>query len=54
VELRLPRVIHPDICHCVTRTEPQGLGNMRLRFFGVTDMDLAISDNGMGGGEISI
>jgi hypothetical protein len=45
---------HPGVSQRITRTEPQGLGNMRLRFFRATDMDFTISDSGMGDGEISI
>ncbi len=47
-------MIHPDISHRIARTEPQGLDNVSLGFFGATDENLTKSDRGMGAGEISI
>ena len=32
--LRVPRVTHPSVSHRVARAEAQGLGNVRLCFFG--------------------
>ena len=48
------RVTHPSESRRIARTEPQGLGNMRLGLFHVPNKKLAISDEGMGVGEISI
>ena len=45
VELRYARVSHPDISQRVARTEPQRLANVRLCFFGATDISLTSSDN---------
>ena len=36
------------------RTEPQGLGNVRLAFFGAAKKTLTNCNSGMGVGEISI
>ena len=54
MELRKARNTHPDVSICIARTEAQGLGNVSLCLFGATDENLAKSDYGMGGGEISI
>ena len=51
---RYGRVSHPEISHRIARTEAQGLGNVRLGFFGATDENLAESDHVMRVGEISI
>ena len=52
--LRDARLSHPGIGHRIARTEPEGLDNVSLGFFGATDEDLTKSNRGMGGGEISI
>jgi hypothetical protein len=54
VGLRYARVSHPAVSHRIAWTEPQGLGNVRLCFFGAPDENLTKSDKGMGLGEISI
>ena len=52
--LRDARLSHPGIGHRIARTEPEGLDNVSLGFFGATDEDLTKSNRCMGGGEISI
>src|SRR5271165_2342539 len=54
VVLRPARESHPDISRRITRTEAQRLDNASLCCFGATNKNLTKSDNGMGGGEISI
>src|SRR5271157_1716553 len=54
VVLRDARVAHPVVRHRVVRTKAQSLDNVSLGFFGVTDINLAKSDIGMGLDEISI
>ena len=54
VELRQARVGHPLASQRIARTEAQGLRNASLGFLGVTDINLAESENSMGGGKISI
>ena len=50
----MPAIRHPDVSQRIARAEAQGLNNVSLCFFGATDINLAISDNGMGVGKISI
>ena len=50
---RCPRD-HPGIGHRIARTEPEGLDDVSLGFFGATDKDFTKSNRGMGGGKISI
>ena len=45
---------HPEVSHRIARTEAQGLDNVSLCFFSATNINLAKSGNGIGGGEISI
>ena len=52
--LRIARNRHPDVSQRIARAEVQGLGNVSLCLVGETDENLAISDYGMGAGEISI
>src|SRR5580700_6178122 len=54
VQLRKARVGHPDVSQSIARTESQRLGNVSLRFFGVTEKNLAKSNNGMGLDKISV
>jgi hypothetical protein len=46
--------MHPDVCHRVARTEPQGLANVSLCFFGAAHENFTETDIFMGVGEISI
>ena len=48
VVLRHARLRHPDISQRIARTEPQGLSNVSLRFFGATDKNLTQVRQGNG------
>ena len=54
MELRHTRHIHPEVSHCIARTQAQRLSNVSLCFLGATDTNLAKSDKVMGVSEISI
>jgi hypothetical protein len=54
VELRRARNGHLDVSQRIVRTEAQGLNNVSLCFFGVTDASLSNTNKVMGAGEISI
>ena len=54
VVVRYAHVSHPDVRHRIGRTEAQGLGHVRLCFFGAPDENLAQSDRVVGVREIPI
>ena len=54
MEVRCTRVCHPVVSQRIARTEAQGLGNVKLCFFGSADTDPTKPDGGVGAGEISI